>query len=618
MYKNGFLKVSLITPKLEVGNPTYNVSEMLLALNGLDSGIALFPELSVTGYSCGDLFYQDTLVNQAKQNLKRLIETNHYKGVLVVGLPLDIEGVLYNVAAIIKNNTLIGVVPKKYLPNTNEYYEKRWFNSGLDIHLTEVNVFGSVVPFGDMIFEDSDKSIRFGLEICQDMWVNFSPGNALALNGANMILNLSASTEYLYKESTRRMVVVENSRRNAGAYLYVSSGMMESTSDTVFSGHNMVAIHGDLRDEVFFNKPETGIYETEIDFGEINFKRRHETNLKDALHRSSMPLHKIQISFDTAKMYTFSQPLRKLPFIPVHDPVKAFEDIRSLQSRALSRRLIHMGNTKVIIGVSGGLDSTLALLVAKDAVKFLGLSSLEIIGVSMPGLGTTERTRKNASKLMSLLKITQLEKSIVEETLSHFKLIEQDENKTDITYENTQARIRTMLLMNLANKENGMVLGTGDLSEIALGFMTYSGDQMSMYGINAGIPKTLIKFMVEGYANIYPELKTVLMGILSTPVSPELIKDQKTEDIIGKYMINDFLLHRLLRCGDDHMKMSFLLEHVFTLSKEAADLTAKNFLNRFYQQQFKRQVLPDAPKILDISLSPRGDYKMPSDVKVVI
>ena len=618
MYKNGFLKVALITPKLEVGNPTFNVSVMLEALSNLKTGIALFPELSITGYSCGDLFYQDSLINQAKDNLKRLIDEHTFDGVLIVGLPLDVEGVLYNVAAVIKGKSLLGIVPKKYLPNTNEYYEKRWFNSGLDIHLKEVMLFGEKTPFGDMIFEDLDKQIRFGLEICQDMWTNFSPGNALALNGANMILNLSASTEFLYKEGSRRNVVIENSRRNAGAYIYVSSGMMESSSDTVFSGHNMVAIHGALRDEVFFNEPNTKIYQTEIDFGEINFKRRHDTNLKDALHRDKMDLHRIAVCFDESASFKFNQPLEKFPFVPHKYEKKAFEDIRRIQTQALSKRLLHIGLSKIIIGVSGGLDSTLALLVAHDAMTFLNRSPKDIIGVTMPGLGTSVRTKDNATELMQLLGITQLEKSIVAETLTHFELIDQDKNKTDITYENTQARIRTMLLMNLANKENGIVLGTGDLSEIALGFMTYSGDQMSMYGINAGIPKTLVQFMVRMYAETYPNLKEVLMDVVDTPVSPELVKDQKTEDIVGKYMINDFLLHRLLRCGDEHEKMSFLLEAVFELTQAEADLRAKNFLNRFYQQQFKRQVLPDGPKILDISLSPRGDFRMPSDIKVVV
>jgi NAD+ synthase (glutamine-hydrolysing) len=618
MYKNGFLKVALVTPKLEVGHPKFNVDEMLLALKEIKAGLVLFPELSITGYSCGDLFYQEELIIQTKRELQRFLKENSFNGIVAVGLPLDIEGVLYNVACVIRGNEILGIIPKKYLPNTNEYYEKRWFNSGLDIRLKEVTLFNKRIPFGDILFEDKDKDIRFGVEICEDMWTNFSPGNALSLLGANMILNLSASTEYLYKNETRRMVVVENSRRNSGAYLYVSSGMLESSSDTVFSGHNMVAINGDLREEAFFNTPETQVLITEIDFGEINFKRRHDNNLKDSLHRDQFDIIRVSVSFPITEVFHFHKKLNPYPFVPSEHPIKAFNDIKRIQTQALAKRLLHLGNQKLIIGVSGGLDSTLALLIASDTMKFLNRPATNIIGVTMPGLGTSSRTKQNAILLMDKLGITQLEKSIVEETLTHFKMIEQDENKTDITYENTQARIRTMLLMNLANKENGIVLGTGDLSEIALGFMTYSGDQMSMYGINAGLPKTLVKFMVSEYANEYKELKEILLDIVDTPVSPELIKDQVTEDIIGKYMINDFLLYRLLKCGDDHTKMAFLLEEVFGLDSVTAIDKSKAFMNRFYAQQFKRQVLPDGPKVLDISLSPRGDFRLPSDIKVVI
>lgn len=619
MYHQGFLKIALVTPSLEVGNPEYNVSEILKTIQTLDVGVTLCPELSITGYACGDLFYQDALIMNAKRQLKRLLDTSTFKGVLVVGLPLDIEGVLYNTAVVIQGSKLLGIIPKKYLPNTYEYYEKRWFNSGLDIQIKEVELLNQVVPFGDLIFEDNDKNIRFGVEICQDMWTNFSPGNALALNGANMILNLSASNEYLDKEASRRMVVVENSRRNAGAYVYVSSGMMESSSDTVFSGHNMVAVNGQLRDEKFFNTPKTQVLLTEVDFGEIHFTRRHDTNLKDALHRVKMDITRIPVHFEVNPNFVFSKPLNELPFVPKPKQAKkAFEDIKRIQVQALAKRLLHVNMPTLVIGVSGGLDSTLALLIAHETYQFLGWDPKGILGVTMPGLGTSDRTKNNAVQLMSLLGITHQEISIVEETHKHFEMIKQDKNQTDITYENTQARIRTMTLMNLANKHNGIVLGTGDLSEIALGFMTYNGDQMSMYGINAGLPKTLVRFMVEMYASVHLNLSEILMDIVLTPVSPELIKDQKTEDILGKYKINDFLLHRLLRCGDEPEKMVFLLKSIFQVDDKEATTRVNYFLNRFYNQQFKRQVLPDGPKILDITLSPRGDFRMPSDIKVVI
>lgn len=619
MYHEGFLKLALVTPSLEVGNPQYNVSEIMKTINTLDVGVALFPELSLTGYACGDLFYQDSLILSAKRELKRLLDESTFKGVLVVGLPLDIEGVLYNTAIVIQNHKILGVIPKKYLPNTYEYYEKRWFNSGLDIQIKEITLLDQVVPFGDLIFEDNDKSIRFGVEICQDMWTNFSPGNALSLNGANMILNLSASNEYLDKEASRRMVVVENSRRNAGAYVYVSSGMMESSSDTVFSGHNMVAVNGQLRDEKFFNTPKTQVMLTEVDFGEIHFTRRHDTNLKDSLHRVKTDITRIPVEFTDDSNFKFSKPLSDMPFVPKPKQAqKAFLDIKRIQVQALAKRLLHVNMPSLIIGVSGGLDSTLALLIAHETYQFLGWDPKGIFGVTMPGLGTTDRTKNNAIVLMKTLGITHQEISIVDETYKHFEMIDQDKNKTDVTYENTQARIRTMTLMNLANKHHGIVLGTGDLSEIALGFMTYSGDQMSMYGINAGLPKTLVRFMVEMYSTVHESLKDTLLDIVHTPVSPELIKDQKTEDILGKYQINDFLIHRLLRCGDEPLKMQFLLKQVFGLSDVESEQRVSYFLNRFYNQQFKRQVLPDGPKILDITLSPRGDFRMPSDIKVVI
>jgi NAD+ synthase (glutamine-hydrolysing) len=615
MYNKGFLKVACVTPDLELGHPKFNVSKMIDALKSIKAGIALFPELAITGYNCGDLFYQESLSDDALKALSELLEKNPFDGFLAVGMPFDIDGVLYNVAVVIKKHQVLGMIPKKYLPNTGEFYEKRWFNSGLDTHIKQVKLFGMNVPFGDLLFQDLEKGIKFGVEICQDMWTTISPGNLLSLAGANMILNLSASNEYLYKEETRRTAVIDHSRRNNGAYLYASSGMMESSADTVFSGHNMVASAGTLVKEEFFNEPKTQILYADIDFGEINYKRRRDTNLKDVLHRLESEITYVDVSFDESSDYTFTEPIDQTPFVPKKNIKKDYLKIKGIQIQALMKRLIHLGNQKLIIGVSGGLDSTLALMIAYETMLRLGRPVEDIIGVTMPGLGTSSRTKNNALELMKKLGITHMEKPIIDETNLHFDLIGHDKFNTNITYENTQARIRTMVLMNLANMHNGIVLGTGDLSEIALGFMTYNGDQMSMYGINAGLPKTLVSFMVLEFAKEYPALKTILEDVVDTPISPELIKDQVTENILGKYVYNDFLLHRHLRCGDDEEKLVFMIKKTFNIDEELARSQVAYFLRRFYQQQFKRQTLPDSPKVLDISLSPRGDYRMPSDIK---
>lgn len=615
MYYKGFLKVATFTPNLELGNPKFNINEIINALKGVKAGIALFPELSLTGYNCGDLFYQSALSNDALDALERLLKENPFEGLLIVGMPLDIDGVLYNVAVVIKNDEILGVIPKKYLPNMGEFYEKRWFNSGLETHLKSVYIFGKEVPFGDLLFQDLDKGIKFGVEICQDMWTTISPGNLLSLAGANMILNLSASNEYLYKEEIRRTAVVDHSRRNNGAYIYASSGMMESSSDTVFSGHNMVASCGVLVKEKIFNEPLTKMMLADVDFGEINYKRRRDTNLKDVLHRFEHDITYIDIKFTETNKYNFVETIDQTPFIPKENPKKDFLKIKNIQIQALMKRMIHLGDHKLVIGVSGGLDSTLALMIAYETILKLNRPVTDIIGVTMPGLGTSSRTKNNALALMEKLGITHMEKPIIDETNLHFDLIGQDVNKLDVTYENTQARIRTMVLMNLANMHKGIVLGTGDLSEIALGFMTYNGDQMSMYGINAGLPKTLVAFMVLEFAKAYGDLKTLLEDVVDTPISPELIKNQVSEKILGKYMHNDFLIHRHLRCGDDEEKLIFMLEKTFNLEHEVAKSRVAYFLRRFYTQQFKRQTLPDGPKVIDISLSPRGDYRMPSDIK---
>lgn len=615
MIKYGFVKVCAATPYLEVGNVKNNVIETLKMLENNKASITVFPELGFTGYTAGDFFYQGILLDDVLKGLKYFLENNKYKGVVAVGMPLEDKGSLYNCAVIIKENTILGVVPKKSLPNSREFYEKRWFKSGNNNLRNEINLFGKNYPFGNLMFSDYKNNIHFGVEICEDMWASISPGNFLSLHGANMILNLSASNETLFKDDLRRNTVLENSRKNCGAYVYVSSGTNESTSDTVFSGHNIVAVNGVLeKEQNVYSMDSESVY-ADIDIEKINFERRNNTNLHDS-GAIKYDFTEIEFSLPESETFKFEERFDATPFVPKKEELRAFEQISTIQEFALLKRIKHIGSKTIIIGVSGGLDSTLALLVAYRTFKRLGKDPKDIIAVTMPGLGTSDRTKNNAMDMMQKLGFTVLVKPINDATIEHFKTIGHDSSVQDVTYENVQARIRTLILMNLANENKGIVLGTGDMSELALGWCTYNGDQMSMYGINAGIPKTLVQFMVKYYAEVkFPEIKETLLDVVNTPISPELKKDQKTEDNVGKYEINDFILHRYLTAGDNEERLIALTKKVFGLTiKEATDYV-KNFLFRFFTQQFKRQALPDGPKILSVGLGSRSDYRMPSDIK---
>lgn len=615
MFKNGFLKVCCATPYLEVGNVKKNVYETLKTLEKSKASVTVFPELGFTGYTAGDLFLQGSLVHDVYKYLEIFLEENTYKGIVVVGAPIEDKGSLYNCALVIKKDKILGVVPKKSLPNSKEFYEKRWFKSGNNNRSKTINILGEDYPFGNLMFSDYKNHIHFGVEICEDMWASVSPGNFFSVHGANMIINISASNETLGKQTIRRNAVLENSRKNCGAYIYVSAGANESTSDTVFSGHNIVAINGELLVETKHFSMDTELLYADIDVPAVNFKRRTNTSLHDS---AALPyeFQEVRVQIEETHLFEFCKEFSKLPFVPQNNPEKAFSDISNIQEYALFKRLKHIGAKTLVIGVSGGLDSTLALLVAHATFKKLNKDPKDIIAVTMPGLGTSTRTKTNADVLMQKLGITVLTKPISDATYRHFETIGHDKNVLDVTYENVQARIRTLILMNLANEHKGIVLGTGDMSELALGWCTYNGDQMSMYGINAGIPKTLVKFMVEYYAKIkYQELKDTLFDIIDTPISPELTKNQVTEDSVGKYEINDFILYRYLTCGDDEERLFLLLKYVFNLDNTESRAYVENFFKRFFTQQFKRQALPDGPKILDVGLGSRSDYRMPSDIK---
>ncbi len=618
MFKNEFLKVAAATPKLRVGNPFYNVDEMLRMLKDDYASVTVFPELGVTAYTCNDLFFQNSLLDDTTAAIEKLLANNPHRGIVIFGAPLEIEGILYNAAFIIKGKKVLGIVPKFYLPNTQEFYEKRWFTSAFDIvkRTQMIKYLGQVVPFGSIIFKDENSDFSFGVEICEDMWAPISPGNLLALNGAQMIVNLSASNEYLDKRDVRKRTIIEHSRRNAGAYLYCSAGVTESTSETVFSGHNVIAQNGQLLVETEHFNRESEIIYGDIDCSRISYARKNNSSFRDTLNKFPHTTMDVHFTLEESTNYTFEHPFDKTPFVPKKQEKRAFEKIATLQENALIKRLDHINAKSIIIGVSGGLDSTLALLVAARAADAMNMPREKIIAVMMPAFGTSDQTRTQADKLIDILGVHKRVIDITQHVRDHLHIIGHDGVTTDKAYENAQARARTMVLMNLANMHGGVVLGTGDMSEIALGFTTYSGDQMSMYNINAGIPKTLVRFMVRKYAQIKFEdgLEGVVKDVIDTPISPELIKDQVTEDELGKYDVNDFIMHRFLRYGDSESRIQWLIALAFNLSNKQSKTYVDNFFRRFYTQQFKRQASPDAPKILDISLSPRSDFRMPSDV----
>ena len=618
MYKNGFVKVASVTPKLKVGNPDYNVKEIIHILKDIKAGIVAFPELSVTAYTCNDLFFQESLLKNTKEAIEYLLNNNPYTGVILIGAPFEVDGALYNCSFVIQNSTILGIVPKFYLPNTNEFYEKRWFQSGFNIveNYNEVSYLGEKVPFGNLVFKDHKDDVSFGVEICEDMWAPFSPGNILSLNGARMTFNLSASNEVLGKREIRRRCILEHTRRNQGAYIYSSAGVNESTSETVFSGHNVIAQNSDLIIETENFNQESEVIYGDIDLNKIDFNRRTASSFRDSLNRYRYPFVEVEFEIEESKEYKFEKKFDSTPFVPKTNILGDFEKIAALQENALIKRIKHVRAKSLLVGVSGGLDSTLALLIACRVYDNIGLDRKEIIGVTMPGLHTSKHTKANAMHMMESLGVTIMDIDINQHVNDHFALIGHDGQTQDITYENTQARARTMILMNLANKHNGLVLGTGDLSEMALGWCTYNGDQMSMYGINVGIPKTLVRFMIYNYAlhKFNEDVRDTLLSIVDTPITPEITNNQKTEDTIGKYEINDFIVHRVLRYGDNESRIAWLLETVFELDEEDSSMYASNFFRRFYSQQFKRQATPDGPKILDISVSPRGDLRLPSDI----
>ena len=625
--RDGFVSVAAVTPHVTVAGIKENTEEIkswMDLANEEKVDVCVFPELCITGFTCGDLFYSDLLLRQAKEALLELAKyTKNLNGIFFVGLPFSHKGKIYNVAAALNKGEILGLVPKTNLPNYGEFYEARQFTPGKeDMDYIEFGMGqkNTVCLGTKQYFRCAQmENLVIGAEICEDLWVPNPPSVDMALNGATLIVNLSASDELTGKRTYRRSLVEHQSASLYCGYVYASAGIGESTQDVVYSGHSLICENGVtlMESEPF----EEGMVISEIDVNTISFRRR---TMNTFLAREDFGVNEsvFELEEKTTELSRFVDPK---PFVPSDEKQKSqrCEEILDIQSYGLRKRLDHTGCKTAVIGISGGLDSTLALLVTARAFDLLELDHKGIIAVTMPGFGTTDRTYQNALSMIRELHATLKEVDICPAVLQHFKDIGQNESDHDVTYENSQARERTQILMDIANKENGMVIGTGDLSELALGWATYNGDHMSMYGVNTSVPKTLVRHLVKYYADACcgEALQKVLYDVLDTPVSPELLppKDgvisQKTEELVGPYELHDFFLYHLVRLGQEPGKIYRLAKIAFEgeYDGETIKKWLKTFLRRFFSQQFKRSCLPDGPKVGTVALSPRGDWRMPSD-----
>lgn len=627
--KHGFVKVAAATPKVEVADTAYNadiICDCIAEASKNGAKIIVFPELCITGYTCGDLFLQEKLLREAKNALLKIARFTEFMDCLVfVGLPYAHNGRLYNVAAALSAGKILGLVPKTNIPTYNEFYEGRYFAKGMEetvqVQFTEDISFSMGTKL--LFFCKEIPELKVGVEICEDLWVPQPPSIRHALNGATVIANLSASDEITGKNAYRRNLVSGQSARLLCGYIYASEGEGESTTDLVFSGHNLIAEDGHILAEAarFTNQ----IIYSELDVLRLDAERRRTSTFESRYDGYTEVPFSLELT-DTV----LTRKVEKMPFVPMEEATrrKRCEEIIQLQAMGLKKRLEHTHCKTAVIGISGGLDSTLALLVVVRAFDLLGLPHENIKAVTMPGFGTTDRTYDNAVKLIKCVGAEFSEISIREAVKVHFEDIGHDINVHDVTYENSQARERTQILMDIANKVNGMVIGTGDLSELALGWATYNGDHISMYAVNASVPKTLVRHLVCCYAEECGEetLKAVLLDVLDTPVSPELLPptdgeiSQKTEDLVGPYELHDFFLYHMLRRGYGPEKIYRLAQYAFSeeYDNETILKWLKNYYRRFFSQQFKRSCLPDGPKVGSVDVSPRGGLRMPSDASAAI
>ena len=617
-------------PQVKVADCIFNtqqIESMIAQAEGKGVEVIVFPELCITGYTCQDLFRQRALLEQTETAVMMLLDfTRKLDVITIVGLPVIVGDLLLNCAAVIQKGDLLALIPKTYLPNYSEFYEKRWFASSQDLHPTEIRFAGTriTVTREPQLIRTCDGAI-LGIEICEDVWAPAPPSNRLALAGADLIFNLSASDELIGKHAYLKSVLAQQSARTITGYIYSSSGFGESTQDVVYGGNALIYENGKLiaSAERFSMKPQLII--SQIDIERLRTERRTNSTYVNAQRgnvASILDAHSI-----TPRDFVMLREIDPHPFIPKSKDMKAScDEVLNIQVSGLAKRMLHTNSKNVVLGISGGLDSTLALLVCVKTFDKLGLSRKGIIGVTMPGFGTTDRTYHNAIALMESLGVTIKEINIAKSVMQHFEDIGHDPKVHDVTYENAQARERTQILMDLTNKIGGFVVGTGDLSELALGWATYNGDHMSMYGVNASVPKTLIQYLVRYVAE---EMEgddkkgaEVLLDVLDTPISPELTPadekgniKQKTEDLVGPYELHDFFLYYFLRFGFSPRKIFLLAQHAFEgkYDDETIKKWLTTFIRRFFSQQFKRSCLPDGPKVGSVSLSPRGDWRMPSD-----
>ncbi|MBO7191565.1 MAG: NAD(+) synthase [Elusimicrobiaceae bacterium] len=633
MDKYGFLKVAAAVPAVQVANPVFNAAQAEKLLREAVKErveLVVFPELSLTAYTCGDLFLKPALVSAAEAALADLlVRTCQLKIVFIVGLPVRAGNVLLNAAVVCCGGEILGVVPKTYLPNSGEFYEQRWFASALDWNGDEVELCGQLVPAGtDLLFEVAGANV--GVEICEDVWATLPPSSFAALQGADVICNLSASDALVGKHAYVRQLVAQQSARCRCGYIYTSCGLGESTTDVVFDGNALIYENGTLLVHSQRFSTQAQLVSTEIDVARLRTERAANSTFRtDSACETAEPYRVIESGLPSAqKPFALTRAVEPLPFVAQGENLEEnCREIFNIQVAGLATRLTAAHAKTAVIGISGGLDSTLALLVTVRAFDKLGWARKNIIGVTMPGFGTTDRTYQNALALMKNLGITWREVDIKKACLQHFKDIGHDEKIKNAAYENAQARERTQILMDLANSTGGLVIGTGDLSELALGWATYNGDHMSMYGVNAGVPKTLVRSLVAWVsAQEKVAVKRVLQDVLATPISPELLPAQKgkiaqkTEELVGPYELHDFFLYHFVRNGFGPAKILYLAQYAFK-GKFTTPVIKKwlaVFFRRFFAQQFKRSCLPDGPKVGSVGLSPRGDWRMPSDATAQI
>ncbi len=639
----GFVRVGAAVPIIEVANCKYNIEniyELIVKANKQSIAILTFPELCVTGYTCADLFFQATLIEECEKAINELLEkTKDIDMLITIGAPVKVGYKIYNCAVVIYKGKILCIVPKTFIPNYAEFYEKRWFSPADEFSKINIRYCSqdTVMSTNILIQHEHIKELCVGIEICEDLWSPIPPSTFQALAGANILLNLSASTDYVGKRQNRKDVVKNQSQKCISAYVYASAGFGESSTDLVFSGHSFIYEKGDLLVEYRGFDIENNLIYTEIDLDKLSITKQKNITFADCQAKYANDFEFVYFncklaSFSTdnsAEAIKISRQIERSPFVPSSsvDLADRCNEIFNIQINALAKRIIHTKAKALVIGVSGGLDSTLALLVCAKTCDKLGLDRKIIKAVTMPGFGTSDRTYNNAVSLIEGLATTFKEISIRDAVIQHFKDINHDINNHDVTYENSQARERTKILMDVANQENGLVVGTGDLSELALGWATYNGDHMSMYGVNSSVPKTMLKHIIRNLAdNVFDgNIRDILYDVLDTPVSPELLPpdsdgkiSQKTEELVGPYELHDFFLYHIMRFGYKPSKVFFLAKTAFKdiYDEEVIYKWLNNFYRRFFSQQFKRSCLPDGPKLGSISLSPRGDWSMPSDASV--